>query len=32
VAFFAARQLALLGFEPVVIDAREVRLKAQRPH
>ena len=31
VAFFAARQLARLGFEPVVVDAREVRLKAHRP-
>lgn len=30
-AFFAARQLALAGFNPVVIDAHEVRLKAQRP-
>lgn len=31
VAFFAARQLALLGFDPVVIDAHEVRAKAHRP-
>ena len=32
VAFFAARQLALLGLDPVVIDAHEVRLKAKRPN
>src|SRR6266567_380934 len=31
VAFFAARRLRELGLSPVVIDAREVRVKAQRP-
>ena len=31
VAFFAARQLRALGLRPVVVDAHEVRLKAQRP-
>jgi transposase len=30
-AFFVARQLHRLELEPVVIDAREVRLKAHRP-
>lgn len=30
-AFFAARQLRELGLSPVVVDAREVRLKAHRP-
>ena len=30
-AFFAARQLRALGLMPVVVDAHEVRLKAQRP-
>jgi len=32
VAFFAARHLARQGFEPVVVDAHEVRLKASRPN
>ena len=31
VAFYAARELARLELEPVVIDAHEVRLKAHRP-
>jgi transposase len=31
VAFFVARQLRALGLTPVVVDAHEVRLKAQRP-
>ena len=31
VAFFVARHLTALGFAPAVIDAHEVRLKAQRP-
>ena len=31
VAFFVARELTGLGCEPVVVDAREVRLKAHRP-
>lgn len=31
-AFFVARQLKQLGFEPVVIDAHEVRSKALRPN
>ena len=31
VAFFVARQVMALGLVPTVIDAREVRLKAQRP-
>lgn len=31
VAFFVARHLTALGFVPAVIDAHEVRLKAQRP-
>jgi transposase len=31
VAFFAARQLRAMGLTPVVVDAHEVRLKAQRP-
>ncbi len=31
VSFFVARMLALTEVEPVVIDAREVRLKAHRP-
>jgi transposase len=30
-AFFVARQLRALGLTPVVVDAHEVRLKAQRP-
>jgi transposase len=30
-AFFVARQLSRLDLRPVVIDAREVRLKAHRP-
>jgi len=30
-AFYAARELARLQFAPVVIDAREVRLKVRRP-
>ena len=30
--FFAARELSRLGFEPVVVDAHEVRLKAHRPN
>ena len=30
-AFFVARQLSSLGLRPVVVDAREVRLKAHRP-
>ena len=30
-AFFVARELARLGLKPVVIDAHEVRRKAQRP-
>jgi transposase len=30
-AFFVARQLRTLGLIPVVVDAHEVRLKAQRP-
>jgi transposase len=32
VAFYAARHLARLGFEPIVVDAHEVRLKATRPN
>jgi transposase len=31
VAFFVARQLAVLELTPVVVDAHEVRLKAHRP-
>jgi transposase len=31
VAFFVARELSGLGCEPIVLDAREVRLKAHRP-
>jgi transposase len=31
VAFFVARELTGLGCAPLVVDAREVRLKAQRP-
>lgn len=31
-AFHAARLLARIGFEPVVVDAHEVRLKAHRPN
>jgi transposase len=31
VAFFVARELTALGCAPLVVDAREVRLKAQRP-
>ena len=31
-AFFAARHLARVGMEPVVVDAHEVRLKASRPN
>jgi transposase len=31
VAFFVARELTALGCAPIVVDAREVRLKAQRP-
>lgn len=31
VAFFVARNLLRLGLAPVVVDAREVRLKAHRP-
>jgi transposase len=31
VAFFVANELEKLDFQPVVIDAREVRVKAQRP-
>ena len=31
VAFFVARQLATLELRPVVVDAHEVRLKADRP-
>src|SRR4029453_10952052 len=31
VAFFVARQLAILELRPVVVDAYEVRLKAPRP-
>jgi transposase len=31
VAFFVARELTGLGCTPIVVDAREVRLKAQRP-
>lgn len=31
VAFFVVRHLSDLGLEPVVIDAREVRMKASRP-
>lgn len=30
-AFFVARSLRALGLEPIVVDAHEVRLKAQRP-
>ena len=30
-AFFAARQLRELGLSPLVVDAREVRMKAHRP-
>ncbi len=30
-AFFAVRRLGELGFSPVVVDAREVRMKAHRP-
>lgn len=30
-AFFAARRLSELGLSPVVVDAREVRMKAHRP-
>jgi len=30
-AFFAARKLRELGLSPVVVDAREVRMKAHRP-
>lgn len=30
-AFFAARRLRDLGLSPVVVDAREVRMKAHRP-
>lgn len=30
-AFFAARRLSELGLSPVVVDAREVRVKAHRP-
>ncbi len=30
-AFFAARRLMELGLSPVVVDAREVRMKAHRP-
>ncbi len=30
-AFFGARELTGLGCAPIVVDAREVRLKAQRP-
>ncbi len=30
-AFFAARKLSELGLSPVVVDAREVRMKAHRP-
>lgn len=30
-AFFAARRLSELGLSPVVVDAREVRIKAHRP-
>jgi transposase len=30
-AFFAARRLGELGLSPVVVDAREVRMKAHRP-
>jgi transposase len=30
-AFFAARRLSELGLSPVVVDAREVRMKARRP-
>jgi transposase len=32
VAFFVARQLSRLGFDPIVVDAHEVRLKAYRPN
>jgi transposase len=31
IAFYVARQLQVLELKPVVIDAREVRLKAHRP-
>ena len=31
VSFYVARQLAKLALKPVVIDAREVRMKAHRP-
>lgn len=31
-AFFVARRLTRLGFEPVVVDAHEVRAKASRPN
>jgi hypothetical protein len=31
VAFFVARELTVLGCAPLVVDAREVRLKAHRP-
>ena len=31
VAFFVARELTRLGCAPIVVDAREVRLKAYRP-
>jgi len=31
-AFYVARHLARLGFEPVVVDAHEVRQKASRPN
>ena len=30
-AFFAARKLSQVGLSPVVVDAREVRVKAHRP-
>ena len=30
-AFFVARSLRALGLEPIVVDAHEARLKAQRP-
>jgi transposase len=32
VAFFVARRLTALGLTPLVVDAHEVRLKAQRPN
>jgi len=31
IAFFAARKLSQVGLSPVVVDAREVRVKAHRP-